>query len=97
MPLIEFAHALVRDPTALTLLAVFLAVNFVATIFLAWTPTLLVEKFHFKLTSAGLSGTVFIHLVSAASAPIGGFVAHRLARRVRAGDSARAGARIAGG
>ena len=78
-------------------MAVFLAANFVATIFLTWTPTFLVEKFHFKLTAAGLSGSVFIHLASAASAPIGGFLADRLARRARGRAHARAGAGAARG
>jgi sugar phosphate permease len=59
----------------------FLGANFVATIFLTWTPTFLVEKFGFKLTSAGLSGSVFIHLASAISVPFGGIMADRLARR----------------
>ena len=47
----------------------FLGANFVATIFLTWAPTFLVEKFGFKLASAGLSGTIFIHLASAVSVP----------------------------
>jgi MFS family permease len=59
----------------------FLCANFVATIFLTWTPTFLVEKFAFRLTAAGLSGTVFIHLASAISVPIAGFLADRLSRR----------------
>jgi len=72
---------LLRTPTALVLMAVFLGANFVATIFLTWTPTFLVEKFDFRLTTAGLGGTVFIHLASAASVPAGGGLADRLARR----------------
>jgi MFS family permease len=85
MPAADVASALMRTPTVLCLLAVFLAANFVATIFLTWTPTFLVEKFHFKLTSAGLSGSVFIHLASAASVPLGGLCADRLARRLAGG------------
>ena len=82
LPLREIGRAVFRTPTALFLMAAFLAANFVATIFLTWTPTFLVEKFHFKLASAGLSGTVFIHLASAFSAPLGGIVADRLASRI---------------
>ena len=63
----------------------FLAANFVATIFLTWTPTFLVEKFHFKLTHAGLSGTIFIHLASACSVPVAGFLADKLAGRFAGG------------
>jgi MFS family permease len=81
----EVAPGLLRNRTALLLLAAFLGANFVATIFLTWTPTFLVEKFHFQLTSAGLSGSVFIHLASAISVPIGGWLADRWARRVAGG------------
>ncbi len=74
-----------RQPTARLLLVVFLGANFVATIFLTWTPTFLAEKFGFKLTAAGLSGSVFIHLASALSVPLGGLLADRLARRFAGG------------
>jgi MFS family permease len=67
------------------LMAVFLGANFVATIFLTWTPTFLFEKFDFRLTTAGLSGTVFIHLASATSVPLGGWLADRFARRSAGG------------
>src|SRR5437764_12442373 len=72
-------------PAAILLMLAFLAANFVATIFLTWTPTFLVEKFHFRLTSAGLSGSVFIHLASALSVPIAGWLADRLARSFQGG------------
>lgn len=79
------AKAIFGQPRTLILMAVFLGANFVATIFLTWTPTFLVEKFGFKLTAAGLSGTVFIHLASACSVPVGGLLADRLARRLAGG------------
>src|SRR5207253_146198 len=41
--------------------------------------------FQFKLTHAGLSGAVFIHLASALAVPIAGWLADKLARRVAAG------------
>ncbi|MFM9058408.1 MAG: MFS transporter [Planctomycetaceae bacterium] len=72
-------------PAAVLLMLAFLGANFVATIFLAWTPTFLVEKFGYSLGAAGLNGTLFIHLASAASAPIAGVVADRLARRYAGG------------
>jgi len=81
----EIGRTVFRKPTVLVLLAVFLGANFVATIFLTWTPTFLVEKFHFKLTAAGLSGTVFIHLASAVSVPLAGVLADRWAQRLAGG------------
>ena len=79
--------AVFRRPGAVLLLLAFMGANFVAAVFLTWTPTFLVEKFGFKLTAAGLSGTVFIHLASALSVPLGGLLADRWAQR-------RAGGRI---
>jgi MFS family permease len=78
-------RAIFRTPVVPLLMLGFVGANFVATIFLTWTPTFLVEKFHFKLTSAGLSGTVFIHLASAVSVPVAGFLADRLTRRFAGG------------
>jgi MFS family permease len=78
-------RVLFRAPAVPLLMLAFLGANFVATIFLTWTPTFLVEKFHFKLTSAGLSGTVFIHLASAFSVPMAGWLADQLARRFAGG------------
>ncbi|HEX8202867.1 MAG TPA: MFS transporter [Isosphaeraceae bacterium] len=81
LPLREVGAAIFRRPTAAVLMAVFLGANFVATVFLTWTPTFLVEKFHYRLTAAGLAGGAFIHLASAVGAPVGGVLADRLARR----------------
>lgn len=81
----ETLRAIFRTPVVPLLMLGFVGANFVATIFLTWTPTFLVEKFHFKLTSAGLSGTVFIHLASAVSVPLAGFLADRLTRRFAGG------------
>jgi MFS family permease len=74
-----------RSPVVPLLMLAFVAANFVATIFLTWTPTFLVEKFGFRLASAGLSGTVYIHLASAASVPVAGLLADRLTRRFAGG------------
>lgn len=81
----ETLRVIFRTPVVPLLMLGFVGANFVATIFLTWTPTFLVEKFHFQLTSAGLSGTVFIHLASAVSVPLAGFLADRLTRRFPGG------------
>lgn len=70
-----------QTPLAMLLMLVFVAANFVATIFLTWTPTFLVDKFHYDLATAGLNGTVFIHLASAVAVPLMGFLADRAASR----------------
>jgi MFS family permease len=85
LPWPEFGRALFRTPTAMLLMTVFLLANFVTMIFQTWTPTFLVEKFHFQLTSAGLSGSAFIHLASAFSVPLGRIFADRLVRRLTGG------------
>jgi MFS family permease len=81
----EIGGVVFRKPTAWLLLGAFMAANFVAAIFLIWTPTFLVEKFHFHLTSAGLSGSIFINLASALSVPLGGWLADRWALRKAGG------------
>jgi MFS family permease len=85
LPVGATLKVILRKPTAWLLLGGFMAANFVATIFLTWTPYFLAEKFHFKLTSAGLSGSVFIHLASALSAPLAGALADRLAGKLAGG------------
>jgi MFS family permease len=70
-----------KTPTAIFVMGAFMCANFVATIFLMWTPTFLVDKFQFKLTAAGLSGSIFIHLASACAVPIAGWTSDLLARR----------------
>jgi len=81
----ETVRVIFRTPAVPLLMLAFVGANFVATIFLTWTPTFLVEKFNFRLTSAGLSGTVFIHLPSALSVPVAGWLADRLAQRFGGG------------
>lgn len=81
----EVAPAIFRSPAAVILLIAFVGANFVATIFLTWTPTFLREKFDFSLVEAGLYGTLFIHLPSAISAPLSGVLADFLAVRMAGG------------
>jgi MFS family permease len=73
------------NPTVLLLMAAFICANSIATVFLVWTPTYLVEKYHFKLSAAGLSGQVYSQVASAIAVPIAGILADRLARRIKAG------------
>jgi MFS family permease len=84
----ETLTAIFRTPVVPCLMLAFVLANFVATIFLTWTPTFLVEKFGFKLTSAGLSGTIFIHLASACAVPLAGWLADHLTRRFVGGRMA---------
>lgn len=81
----ETAGVIFKNPMVVLLMLAFMCANFVATIFLTWTPTFLVEKFAFKLTMAGLSGAVFIHLASAFSAPMGGVLADYFSARMAGG------------
>jgi len=88
LPILKTMTVIFRTPVALLLMLAFLGANFVAVIFLTWTPTFLKEKFGFSLSSAGLSGALYIHLASAFAVPIAGFMADRLVRRYPAGRMA---------
>lgn len=80
-PFGETLRFLLGHPAARLLMLAFVGANFVATIFLVWTPTFLILKFGFKLSTAGLSATVFIHLASAVSAPLAGWAADLVVAR----------------
>src|SRR5579872_477021 len=80
----ERMNLFLRRPAALLLMAGFLCANFVAVIFLSWTPDFLVEKFHYSIGVAGLNGTIYIHLASALSVPLAGWIADRLNSRLPA-------------
>src|SRR5439155_20910757 len=64
---LEALAAVFRRPTAVALMLAFVCANFVATIFLIWTPSFLTGKFQFRLTEAGLTGAAYINLASAAT------------------------------
>jgi MFS family permease len=81
LPAGETLRLILRTPTAWLLMGGFLCANFVAAIFLTWTPTFLVQKFHYNIGAAGLTGTVYIHLASAMAVPFAGWLADRLVRR----------------
>ncbi len=67
------------------LMIAFAGANFVATIFLTWTPTFLYEKFQYKLAAAGLNGALFIQVSSAVSVPLSGLLADKLSARFPGG------------
>jgi MFS family permease len=69
----------------LILLIVFVGANFVASIFLAWMPTFLHDKFDMSLSMAGFSATAYLQVASILGALSGGVLADPLARRLRAG------------
>jgi MFS family permease len=77
----ESWRAIARMPAVWLLMGAFFLANFVAVIFLTWTPTFLVEKFHYTVGSAGLNGTIFIHLASALSVVLAGCLADWLSHR----------------
>jgi len=81
VPFLVAVGDVVRRPTAWVLMLVFVLANFVATIFLTWTPKFLTDKFGFGMSTAGLSGAAFIHLASAFAVPLAGMLADKLAQR----------------
>lgn len=86
-----------RTPTALLLMGAFVCANSVAVVFLTWTPKFLVDKFHYGVGAAGLTGTLYIYLASAVAVPVAGWLADRLCRRMVAGRMAVQGAGLVGG
>ena len=97
LPVSETLLLIFRTPVVLLLMLAFVGANFVAVIFLTWTPNFLVRKFNFSLSAAGLNGTIYIHLASALAVPAAGWLADRLARRFRGGRMAvQAGGLIVG-
>jgi sugar phosphate permease len=85
LPLSQVAPAIFRSPVAILLMAAFVGANFVATIFLSWTPAFIKRKFDFELAEAGLYATLFIQLASAVSAPVSGLVSDLISPVLRGG------------
>jgi MFS family permease len=81
----DVLRAVFRTPMALLVMGAFMCANFIASMFLVWTPTFLMQKFDFKLTAAGLSGSVFIHLASAFAVPFAGMLSDLLAKQMAGG------------
>jgi MFS family permease len=78
-------NSLLTNKPALAVAAIFIGANFVAMIFLSWTPTFLYERFHLTLSMAGFSGVVYLQLSSIFGVLAGGWMADRLVRRQRGG------------
>jgi MFS family permease len=76
---------LFSNPMFRILTAVFVGANFVAAIFLTWTPSFLFRKFNLSLAMAGVSATVYLQIASVLGVISGGVLADRLARRSRGG------------
>lgn len=85
LPLGQTVGIIVRTPVALLLMAAFLCANFVAVIFLTWTPMFLVDKFALSLSAAGLTSTLYIQLASALTVPFAGWLADALSTRFAGG------------
>jgi MFS family permease len=77
--------ALLGNPPAMVLAAVFVFANFVAAILLSWTPVYLFEKFHMSLTAAGFHAGAWLQCSSILGVLLGGVLADYLARRSRGG------------
>lgn len=74
-----------KTPMVRVLIVVFVGANFVASIFLTWTPTFLLRKFGLSLSMAGLSGTAYVQIASMIGVMAGGVLADRLAKRFAGG------------
>lgn len=79
--LIEGFRDVLRQRRVVLLIAVFMAANFVAVVFLTWMPTFLVRKFHMSLAMAGFSGTAYLQAASVCGVLLGGLLADTLRRR----------------
>jgi MFS family permease len=76
---------ILNTPMVRILIAVFVGANFVASVFLTWTPKFLYDKFKMSLALAGLSGTMYQQIASMIGVVVGGVLADRLARRYAGG------------
>jgi MFS family permease len=83
--LLQEVKNLLLNRTALLLILAFVGANFVAVVFLTWTPSYLYRKFHMSLSMAGLNGTLYLQLSSIVGVLCGGLLADLLARRFAGG------------
>jgi MFS family permease len=83
--MLAFMGEVFRIPTGLILLAVFSGANYVATVFMAWGPMYVEEKFNTSLAVGALAATTPLYMANMLGAVLGGIVADSLARRLRGG------------
>lgn len=76
---------LYRIPMVIILTAVFVGANFVAMIFLVWTPKFLHDKFEMSLSMAGFSATAYLQVGSILGVLWGGMLADYMIKRWRGG------------
>jgi predicted MFS family arabinose efflux permease len=81
LPLSERVAEILGNSTAVMLMLAFLAMNFVNVACLAWTPTLLYEKFHLSMAQSGFHATFYHHLGAFLGVLVGGTLADRWASR----------------
>ena len=89
--LFEALKELFSNRLAVLLILVFMCANFVAVVFLAWTPTFLYEKFRMSLSVAGFSATAYLQTASVLGVLTGGFLADTL---IQHDGKRRAGGRV---
>ncbi len=76
---------ILRTPTALTLMLVFICANFVALVLLTWMPAYLYGRFHLSLAQAALTATLYPQAGSMCGAFFGGFLADKLSQKTAKG------------
>ncbi len=81
MPLRTRLAEILRCPTAIPLMLVFLGMNFVNVACLTWTPTMLYQKFDLSLAESGFHATAYHNLGAFLGVLLGGKVADRWASR----------------
>nr|HPO08894.1 MFS transporter [bacterium] len=76
---------LYKIPMVWILTAVFVGANFVAMIYLVWTPKFLYDKFQMSLSMAGFNATAYLQVGSVLGVLCGGMLADYMVRRWRGG------------
>jgi len=76
----QTAKTIAKKPTIILLTAAFACMVFVNVGYLTWMPSLLVDKFHLPLTSAGFSSMFYHHVGAFAGVIIGGAISDRLSK-----------------
>jgi MFS family permease len=80
-PVRQEVLTILRTPTVLTLMLVFICANFVALVLLTWMPAYLYGKFHLSLAQAALMATLYPQAGSMCGAFFGGYLADKLSEK----------------